>query len=149
MVNENIKLLRKYNALDAYQLAFALRIDEEDYFTLEDSSVIPEARELEKIARIYNITMDQLFFGMDRFGKPLCQSETSADEFFRALSEGNYLSSLSKKEQNMIIAYRLCDNKAEAYDKIRTILDQCEPPQNSEMKSEDKPIISSNTSGVL
>ncbi len=140
MVNENIKLLRKYNALDAYQLAFALRIGEEDYFTFEADGTMPEARELEKIAKIYNITMDQLFFGMDRFGKPLCQPEISAEEFFRELSKDSFLSTLSKREQNLIIAYRLCGNKTEAYDKIRTILNQCEPTQNNEIISADKPI---------
>lgn len=121
MLNENIKLLREYNALDIDQLAFALKIGEEDYFTFENGAVVPQTRELERIAKVYNITMDQLFFGLNRFGKPLCQSE-SADEYYKNLTQNSFLSKLSKREQNIIIAYRLCENKNEAYDKIHSVL---------------------------
>lgn len=121
MLNDNIKILRKYNALDIDQLAFALRIGEEDYSTFETGAAVPEKRALEKIARVYNITMDQLFFGLNRFGKPLCQAE-SADEYFKNLMRGNYMSTLSKEEQNIIIAFRMCENKNEAYETIRSVL---------------------------
>lgn len=118
MLNKNIALLRKYNELSIQQVADALNISAEKYAAYESGEALPNSDDIENLAKLYNVTIDQLFFGMDRFGKPFnAPSEENENETDKR--EGfEYLSELTAEEKRLIIALRLCENNHSAAERL-------------------------------
>lgn len=110
MLNKNISLLRKYNNLSVQQVSDALKISAEKYTAYESGDALPNSNDIENLAKLYNVTLDQLFFGMDSFGKPF-NAPSTANEAKTEANEGfEYLSELTAEEKRLIIALRLSEN---------------------------------------
>lgn len=118
MLNKNISLLRKYNELSIQQVADALGIGAEQYAAYESGEALPDSEVIENLAKLYNVTIDQLFFGMDRFGKPF-NAPAGKNESESGVNEGfEYLSELTAEEKRLIIALRLSENNHSAAERL-------------------------------
>lgn len=118
MLNKNIALLRKYNELSIKQVADALNIDADKYAAYESDEALPDSDIIESLAKLYNVTIDQLFFGMDRFGKPFSSPENENKNDTCGHEGFEYLSELTAEEKRLIIALRLSENNHSAAERL-------------------------------
>jgi len=122
MLKDNLELLRKYNELSVQQVADALNISADKYARYESGEALPNSDDIENFAKLYNVTIDQLFFGMDRFGKPFKQAFGADEDKTNPERNCAYLSELTADEKRLIIALRLSENNHSDAERLTQIL---------------------------
>ncbi len=129
MLQERIKAYRKSNKLTQQQVSDALNIKRSTYAYYEIGKNRPGIKIISKLARLYNVSIDTFVAGTVAApaltsAQPLMNDGTSTynrdfdpkdDEDAFAISENEvFVSKLTEDEQNILLLYRLIDDKGAA-----------------------------------
>lgn len=108
MLCNRITQFREYNKIDPETIAKSLDIDLNEYLKFESGEIIPDIGILTKLSMIYKVTINEFYGHTPRLSlhnePPL---NTAKNDEFDALK----FAELSIDEKEIILAYRLTDNK--------------------------------------
>ena len=107
MKYKNLKIIREQNGLTQQQLADVLGISRSAYCGYETGRRTPDIETLEKIVKFYNMPVEVFF-------TKLMSEYLYDDEFVNKQPEATYLIQLSKEEKDLIVSFKLMDDKAKA-----------------------------------
>ena len=123
MLATHLRLLREKNGLTQKQVAEMLNIDRSTYAYYESGKTRPDILTIAKLARLYRISTDflldvripslQMELHDERVDYQSCQT-----------ARAQYLSALSREEQNLILYYRQLENKADAFMRLQTLYEE-------------------------
>lgn len=123
MLATHLRLLREKNGLTQKQVAEMLNIDRSTYAYYESGKTRPDILTIAKLARLYRISTDFLLDVRIPSYQMALQDERMEYQSASMIC-GQYLSDLSRDEQDMILFYRQLENKEKAMACLRALFDQ-------------------------
>ena len=123
MLATHLRLLREKNGLTQKQVAEMLNIDRSTYAYYESGKTRPDILTIAKLARLYRISTDFLLdVRIPSLQMELHDERVDYQSFQTARAQ--YLSDLSREEQNLILYYRQLENKADAFMLLQTLYEE-------------------------
>lgn len=110
MLNEQMRLIRKFNGFTQQQIADTLKIDRSTYASYEIGRNRPDIAVLQNFARIFNVSVDYILH-LDENTVYRLRDETN--DYEKEMLKYSLLSKLTPDEKALIAAYRLCDPKTQ------------------------------------
>ena len=116
MLYHRLKQFREYNKLETSAVAEALNISKEEYSLYESGKSVPDINIIEKLTRLYKVTSDEFYGYTPRLQIYAPDSEDAADDYVdeKILK----MSDLSWDERQLILHYRLLDDKDDILSQI-------------------------------
>ncbi|MBR2877203.1 MAG: helix-turn-helix transcriptional regulator [Clostridia bacterium] len=108
MLSNRIQQFRLYNEIEAEFLAKVLNIDTEEYLKYESGELIPDISVITELAKLYKVTVPEFYGNNPRLA---LHSESTADFFNDDDQKILKFSELSFDEKELIMAYRLAEDK--------------------------------------
>lgn len=121
MINKILTEYRKANKLTQQQIAEVLDIKRSTYAYYENGKHLPSIGILSKLSRIYNISIDCLLGNADIHGDLLEDESEFYNKDTTDKAEEQYLSSISKTEQEVLLLFRLIRDKDAAMDALKKL----------------------------
>lgn len=117
MLNEQLKRIRKANRLTQLQLAEVIGIERSTYASYETGRNRPDVALLEKIAKVFGVTVD-FIINIDTVGD---FDFTQEREKYAKATKETLFCDLNAQERQLIAMYRLCDGaeKQKTFDEIK------------------------------
>lgn len=120
-MNEMYRLYRLYCQFSVEDVARVTKIRKNRLTEIETGKAEPTEVELEKLAALYNISLDRMKLGFnDNFTTIIKQPADYS--FYNSDSERDFvimsITSLTEDEKNLIMMYRTSDNKDKKYKQI-------------------------------
>lgn len=117
LLNDRIVHFRTYNKIEPETLAKTLNIPTEEYLKYEDGSVMPDIATITELAKIYKVTIPEFYGSTPRL---ILQASDDENLFKENDAELELLkfSELSIDEKEMILTYRMSENKEQIYKMI-------------------------------
>ncbi len=117
LLKNRIVHFRTYNKIEPETIAKILNISTEEYLKFEDGSVMPDIEIITELAKIYKVTVAEFYGNTPRlvlhdFEDENLLSERNAELELLKFSE------LSIDEKEMILTYRMSENKEQIYKMI-------------------------------
>ncbi|MBS5873112.1 MAG: helix-turn-helix transcriptional regulator [Clostridiales bacterium] len=123
MLATHLRLLREKNGLTQKQVAEMLNIDRSTYAYYESGKTRPDILTIAKLARLYRISTDFLLdVRIPSLQMELHDERVDYQSFQTARAQ--YLSDLSRDEQNLILYYRQLENKSDAFMRLQTLYEE-------------------------
>ena len=123
MLATHLRLLREKNGLTQKQVAEMLNIDLSTYAYYESGKTRPDILTIAKLARLYRISTDFLLdVRIPSLQMELHDERVDYQSFQTARAQ--YLSDLSRDEQNLILYYRQLENKSDAFMRLQTLYEE-------------------------
>ena len=123
MLATHLRLLREKNGLTQKQVAEMLNIDRSTYAYYESGKTRPDILTIAKLARLYRISTDFLLdVRIPSLQTELHDERVDYQSFQTARAQ--YLSDLSRDEQNLILYYRQLENKSDAFMRLQTLYEE-------------------------
>ncbi len=115
MLYNRIIQFREYNKIPIETIAKALNISVEEYLKYESGTITPDITTITSLAKIYKVTVNEFYGHTPRLtlhdDPATPQAELNSDEEFK-------FAELSIDEKELILKYRLSENKEEIFDFI-------------------------------
>ncbi len=103
MIAQQIRILRKQNGLTQAQVANALGVDRTTYCNYESGARKINTAAIEKLMKFYKVSSDVFY-------KKASEEILNDEDYYEGQTDTTFLSQLSKKEKELIVAFR-CMNK--------------------------------------
>lgn len=110
MLANRIIQFREHNKLSVETLANLLNVSADDYLNYENGSVSPDIATITELAKIYKVTVNEFYGPAPRL--TLQTNEPNDDEFQLSVDVLKF-SELSIDEKELVLKYRLSENKEE------------------------------------
>lgn len=134
MLATHLRLLREKNGLTQKQVAEMLNIDRSTYAYYESGKTRPDILTIAKLARLYRISTDFLLdVRIPSLQMELHDERVDYQSFQTARAQ--YLSDLSRDEQNLILYYRQLENKSDAFMRLQTLYEEEQATRAQEEQS--------------
>ena len=115
MLFNRIVQFREYNKIPIETIAKALNISQEEYLKYESGTITPDIATITSLAKIYKVTVNEFYGHTPRLtlhdDPNTTQTELNSDKEFK-------FAELSIDEKELILKYRLSENKEEIFDFI-------------------------------
>ena len=115
MLFNRIVQFREYNKIPIETIAKALNISQEEYLKYESGTIMPDMATITSLAKIYKVTVNEFYGPTPRLtlhdDPDTTQPELNSDKEFK-------FAELSIDEKELILKYRLSENKEEIFDFI-------------------------------
>jgi transcriptional regulator with XRE-family HTH domain len=108
MLSDRILHFRLYNEIEPQAIANALKISTDEYLKYEAGEAIPDIMIITDLAKIYKVTVPEFYGNNPRLS---VQTETPHDVVIDDDDKVLKFSELSFDEKELIMAYRLTENK--------------------------------------
>ena len=119
--NEFLRRVRDVVGLTQQNVADALDLDRSTYSYYETGKTEPNIRGLKILAKLYNLTIDDLVYCRYR---PISQTVNAKEPDERPLTDLGQLRNLSRDEQLLVLTYRKTWDKAALMQHVRSFEDQ-------------------------
>lgn len=120
-MNEMYRLYRLYCQFSVEDVARVTKIRKNRLTEIETGKAEPTEVELEKLAALYNISLDRMKLGFNDNFTTIIKQPADAS-FYNSDSERDFvimsITSLTEDEKNLIMMYRTSDNKDKKYKQI-------------------------------
>ena len=103
MIEQQIRILRKQNGLTQVQVANALGVSRSTYCNYESGARKINTAAIEKLMNFYKVSSDVFY-------KKASEEILNDEDYYEGQTDTTFLSQLSKKEKDLIVAFR-CMNK--------------------------------------
>lgn len=123
MLATHLRLLREKNGLTQKQVAEMLNIDRSTYAYYESGKTRPDILTIAKLARLYRISTDFLLDVRIPSFQTALHDERMEYQTASTVC-GQYLSDLSRDEQDLILYYRQLENKEDAMACLQSLFDR-------------------------
>lgn len=105
MIEHQIRILRKQNGLTQQQVADVLGVSRSTYCNYESGARNASTKVIQKLIDFYKVSSDVFY-------KKASEEILNDEEYYEGQTDTTYLSQLSKKEKDLIVAFR-CMNKTQ------------------------------------
>lgn len=109
MLNEQLRLIRKFNGYTQQQIADILEIDRSTYASYEIGRNRPDIAVLQNFAKIFKVTVDYI---LNLTEDSVYRLRDDTNDFNRDIHRNLLLSELSADEKMLIGTYRQLDDEA-------------------------------------
>ncbi|MDR1629676.1 MAG: helix-turn-helix domain-containing protein [Oscillospiraceae bacterium] len=121
MIKKKLKDYRKANKLTQQQVADALNIERSTYAYYENGKHLPNVGILSKLSRIYDVPIDCILGNAKIHDNVLEDESHFYEETKQNKADDDFLSSISKIEQDILILFRVIRDKDAAINALKKI----------------------------